>query len=280
MGGHYDVLFSRPTYWTPRRNEGEPLVELHPRYGEVYHLGEPEDLMAMAERENALVSLPHPRSKGSTGYPDAIRDEPHFLHPRYFSLGYRWGMGIDGSEVRLGESRFLKLWDETNNWMAQRGAAPKFALAISEARSDKGDRGKSPKDDVYGMSPVNYVKLDEVPAVEDMSPLIDALRAGDYFVTSGEVLAHAYEIHRSEERWTVVAELEWTFPLRFLEIVWGDGERVGREIVPVEDGGAFGRRRFEIGVDPAGKSWLRFAAWDVAGNGLMTQPVAVGTRSR
>ena len=40
---------------------------------------------------------------------------------------------------------------------------------------------------------VNYVKLDRVPRFdESWTPVLDALRAGDYFVTSGEVLFRNY----------------------------------------------------------------------------------------
>ena len=275
LGGHYDLLLSKPVYWRPQREPGQPLAEPHPEYGTVYNLGEPADLMEMAERENALVSMPHPRAKRSTGYPDAIRDEPHFLHERYFALGYRWGMGIDASATRLGEYRFLPLWDETNNWMAARGRPPKFALAISESRSDLSDRGKPPYDDAYGMSPVNYLQIDAVPTVDDMSPVVDALRRGDYFVTSGEVLVHDYAVEGTGDARTVVADVEWTFPLEFVEVVWGDGETVGREVVSATDLPPFGRRRFEIPFSAAGKAWVRFAAWDVATNGALAQPVAL-----
>jgi hypothetical protein len=33
-----------------------------------------------------------------------------------------------------------------------------------------------------------------------------------------------------------------------------------------------GSRRFQIPFDAAGKKWVRFAAWDSAGNGAFTQP--------
>ena len=273
LGGHYDLLLSKPVYWTPGREPGEPLTERHPTYGTVYHLGTPADLMEMAEREDVLVSMPHPRAKRSTGYPDAIRDAPHFLHERYFGLGYRWGMGIDASETRLGESRFLTLWDETNNWMAARGRPLKYALAISESRSDLGDRGKPPYDDAYGMSPVNYLQIDRVPSVDDMSPIVDALGRGDYFVTSGEVLVHDFAVEGAGRARTVVADVEWTFPLEFVEVVWGDGERTGREVVSATDLAPFGRGRFRVPLDTTGKAWVRFAAWDVATNGALVQPV-------
>lgn len=275
LGGHYDIMVSKPVYWRPQRLPGEPLYEEHPKYGTVYNLGTPADMMEMAERENVLISMPHPDAKRSTGYPKAILDEPHFQHAHYFGLGFRWGMGIDASEIRLGEYRFQRVWDETNNAMAAGGHPLKFALAISEARSDLGHRGKPPYDDVYGMSPVNYVELDRVPAFEDMSPIIDALRAGDYFVTSGEVFITNYSVAGSGSTRTVIADVAWTFPLEFVEIVWGDGEEVGRDVIPTTDLLPFGKKRFEIPFEVGQKKWIRFAAWDVATNGAMVQPVYV-----
>jgi hypothetical protein len=273
LGGHYDLLFSKPTFWRPERQPGQPLVEEHPQYGTVYNLGEPEDMMQMAERENVLISMPHPRSKGSTGYPDAIKSTPQFLHPNYFALGYRWGMGIDASELRLGDYRFIALWDEANNWMAAQGKPPKYALAISEARSDYGERGKPPYDDAYGMSPVNYLAIDSVPSIDDMSPVINALKGGNYFVTSGEVLITNFRIEGKGRQRTIVADVEWTFPLDFVEVVWGDGEHTDRTIIRTTDLFPFGNKRFEIPLDTKGKKWVRLAAWDVATNGAMVQPV-------
>jgi hypothetical protein len=273
LGGHYDILISKPLFWRPGREASQPLYEEHPVYGTVYNLGEPADLMAMTELENALVSLPHPNTKRSTGYPEAFKDEPHFLHENYFSLGYRWGMGIDASEKRLGEYRFLNLWDEVNNWMVQRSRPVKYALAISEARSDKGHRGKPPWDDPYGMAPVNYVDMDRIPSVDDMSPVIHALREGRYFITTGEVLIPFYEVRGTGKSCVITAEVEWTFPLDFIEVVWGDGKTTGSEIISTADLLPFGKKRFEIPFDATGKKWVRFAAWDVAINGALVQPV-------
>jgi hypothetical protein len=219
--------------------------------------------------------MPHPNTKRSTGYPEAIKDKPQFLHQNYFSLGYRWGMGIDASEKRLGEYRFLTLWNRTNNWMAERGLPPKYALAISEARSDKGHRGKPPWDDAYGMSPVNYVKLDSVPTVDDMSSIINALKKGDYFMTTGEILIPYYELSGEGNERTIIAEMEWTFPLDFIEVVWGDGENTGRKIISATDLLPFGKKRFEIPIDVRGKKWVRLAVWDVAMNGALVQPLGL-----
>ena len=230
-------------------------------------------MMEMAKSENVLIAMPHPRAKGSTGYPDAIKDEPQFLHDNYFGLGYRWGMGIDASERRLGESRFLPLWDETNNWMAKRGRSPKFAIAISEARSDYGERGKPLQDDVYGMSPVNYIKIDTVPSIDDMSSIVNALKNGEYFVSTGEVLIPVYKVKGSGDTRTIIAEVEWTFPLDFIEVVWGDGEKTERQLISTTDLPAFGKKTFRIPFDAKSKKWVRFAAWDIASNGAMVQPI-------
>ncbi|CCH53377.1 hypothetical protein BN8_02469 [Fibrisoma limi BUZ 3] len=272
LGGHHDLLLSKPVFWRNTRKPGQPLVEQHPKYGPVYNLGSPADLMAMTERENALISMPHPRTKGSTGYPDAIKDTPHFLHERYFGLGYRWGMGIDASESRLGEYRFIALWDEVNNWMTARNRPLKHVMAISETRSDYGERGKPPYDDIYGMSPVNYVKIDRVPTVDDMSPVIKALKEGAFFVTSGEVLITSFALTGTGEQRRLTADVEWTFPLDFVEVVWGDGVQTHRNVIPTTDLPPFGKKRFTIPFDPTGKKWVRFAAWDVATNGAMGQP--------
>ena len=52
---------------------------------------------------------------------------------------------------------------------------------------------------------------------------------GDYFVTSGEVLIPTYAVQGTGNQRTIVADVEWTFPLNFVEVVWGDGSRpIGR----------------------------------------------------
>jgi hypothetical protein len=270
LGGHSDMLISHPVYWSQGRAPGQPLVEEHSVYGHVYHVGGVEDMIEMAHRENILIYMPHPRSKGSTGFPDAIKDTPHFLDASYRGIGFRWGMGLDGSEQRLCEYRCLPLWDEMNNWIADKNTPPKFMQAISEVY------GENYGDDIYANNPVNYVKLDRLPPPGEWGPIVDAMTRGDYFVTSGEVLIPGYSVEGAGARRTVVADVEWTFPLEFAEVVWGDGVHTGRLIVPATDLPPFGKHRFEIPLDARGKKWVRFAVWDSAGNGAMAQPVKLG----
>lgn len=38
---------------------------------------------------------------------------------------------------------------------------------------------KHPGDDIYANNPVNYIRLAKLPAVDDMTPVIDAIHRGD-----------------------------------------------------------------------------------------------------
>ena len=266
LGGHTDLLFSHPVFWTERK-PGQPLVEDHPKYGRVYHVSSAADLMEMARRENVLINMPHPRTKGSTGYPDAIKDTDYFRDPQYQGMGFRWGMGLDLSDQRLCEHRCLALLDDMSNWQANLATPPKYLLAITETRY------KAPGDDVYAASPVNYIKMDALPASTDMSSIIRTLQRGDYFLTSGEVLIPSFALEGSGDERTIVADVDWTFPLEFVEIVWGDGQKTDRKIVPATGLPAFGQHRFRIPFHATGQKWVRFAAWDSAGNGAVGQPV-------
>ena len=127
-------------------------------------------------------------------------------------------------------------------------------------------------------SPVTYVKLDRLPPVDDTSSIIETLIAGRSFVTSGEVLMPTFEVRGTGNQRTVVADVEWTFPLDMVEIVWGDGARTNRKVVSTKDLAPFGKQRFEIPFDASGQAWVRFAAWDAAGNGALSQPTRLDPR--
>jgi hypothetical protein len=267
LGGHWDLFFSHPVYYVDERPAGTPLVTQHPQYGRVYNIGTAEDMMAMVEAENMLIYMPHPRTKGSTGYPDAVKDSPAFLSDRYRGAGWRWGMGSDLSEVRLSEKRVIPLLDDMNNWIARTNRQLKSLVAITETYA------KAPGDDIYANGPVTYLRLNALPTGSDYSPIIRALQSGDYFVTSGEVLIPTHRYEGTGANAKLTAEVQWTFPLDFVEVVTGDGEKTTTKILSAKDLGAFGSRTFEVPFDATGQAWVRFAAWDTAGNGAMTMPV-------
>ena len=271
LGGHTDLMFSHPVYWTGGRKDGQPLSEKDAKYGTVYHIGNSADLMEMARREDVLISMPHPRTKGSTGFPDAVKDDAPFADPHYQGVGFRWGMGVDLSEQRLCDYRCLPLLDDMSNWVADKPIPPKYLLSISEVRLQQAG------DDIYASSPVSYVKMASLPPANDPSPIIKTLMKGDYYVTSGEVLIGSFAVQGSGASRTIVADVDWTFPLEFVEVVWGDGTKTDRQIIPATDLGAFGKHTFAVPFDATGKKWVRFAAWDVAGNGATGQPIKLTT---
>lgn len=271
LGGHNDLMMSHPVYWNPGRAPGQSLVEDHPKYGKVYHVGSTEDLMEMARLENLLLYMAHPRAKGSTGYPDLIKDKAHFQNEHWRGIGFRWGLDLDGSEVRLSDYRCQKVFDDMNNWIADLPTPPKMIQAISEFQA------LGFTSDFYANNPVDYLRLDKLPNPGDWGSIIDAMRKGDYFTTSGEVLIPHYAVEGEGSKRTITAQVEWTFPLDFVEVVWGDGKKTDRQIISATDLPSFGSHRFEIPFNALGKKWVRFAAWDCAGNGAMVQPIKLNS---
>ncbi len=257
LGGHYNLLFPKPVYWTHGRAPGASLTEQNAHFGTVYHPANSADLFEMIRREGALVWQTHPRTKGSTGYPDQIREKDYFRSDRWLGAGFK-AMPVDLSESRLCEKRCFPTLDDMNNW-----DGPKYL--VGEVDTYK----KFPDYDLYGDFNVNYVKLGFLPPSSDWTPVTRALRAGDFFVSTGEVLIRDFQVKGTG----VAADVDWTFPLGFVEVVWGDGDRVDRKVIRTPDAQAFGTRRFEIPVDLSKQKWVRFAAWDTAVNGAFTQPV-------
>ena len=92
-------------------------------------------------------------------------------------------------------------------------------------------------------------------------------------MTTGEVLFRAWALEGSGAKRTYSAEVEWTFPPEFAELVTGDGEKVSRQMIDMKGLPPAGSHKFRIPFDAAGKKWVRFAVWDSAGNGAFTQPV-------
>jgi hypothetical protein len=119
---------------------------------------------------------------------------------------------------------------------------------------------------------VNYLKLDRLPRFSDgWQPVLDALRSGNFFVTTGEILIPAWSVDRKTLEMT--ADVEWTFPLAFAEVISGDGAQVQRQRIDLSDAASFGSRTLKIPLDLRGKKWVRLEVWDVATNGAFTQPL-------
>ena len=115
---------------------------------------------------------------------------------------------------------------------------------------------------------------------------LDALRSGDFFVTTGEVLIPEFAIGgvsggqtlgASQSTHHIETSLQWTFPLAYAEAICGDGERIYRQRYDLSQTRAFGQDGFRFPVQLEGKTWVRFEVWDVASNGAFTQPVWVAS---
>lgn len=274
FGGHFNVMFPRNVYWSRVRQAGQAFAESETAGEKMYHTGNAEDLQRLLDAEDGYWFHAHPRTKGTAGYPDAVFDKDWIRSDRYLGIAFKPGMGMDLSERRLCEWRCFDTIDTMNNLFGPSAVKPKYLIA------DIDTYRKSPEDDLYAAIPVNYLKLDRVPGPdEDWSPILRALRAGDFFVTTGEVLVTNYQVQQAADGGTVSADVAWTFPLEFVEVVWGDGKTVGRKIVPATDLPPFGTKRFSIPFDGRGKHWVRFAVWDSAGNGAFVQPLRLNSPS-
>ncbi|MEJ7608593.1 MAG: hypothetical protein WKF37_20560 [Bryobacteraceae bacterium] len=263
FGGHYMFMFPQPLYYTHAKDgkEKQPLMENLPGYGKVYHTATASDELELLNKEGGLVWQTHPRTKGSTGYPDVTHEKDFFQSDRFLGASFQ-SLPVDLSQKRLCERRCFDLLDDMNNW-----AGPKYMIAEGDTYM------KYPDDETYPQLMVNYLKLDRVPKFKDgWAPVTKALRDGDYFVTSGEVLLRNSAVEGSGAKRTYTAEVEWTFPPEFAELVWSDGKKVDRQLIDLQDLAPFGSRKFRLPFDSAGKKWVRFAVWDSAGNGALTQP--------
>jgi hypothetical protein len=271
FGGHYMFLFPKPVYYTHAalRRPGttqavadQPYLETIAPYGKVYHTSSPETEARLLNDEHALMWQTHPRTKSSDGYPDAVKDQPHFLSDRFAGASFQ-SLPVDQSQKRLCEVRCLDLLDDMNNW-----AGPKYLIAEGDTYT------KSPEDETYPQLDVNYVRLEHLPLFSDgWLPVLDALRAGNFFVTSGEVLLHDYSIQGTGDKRAFVVDVEWTWPAEFVELVWGDGKTTDRQIISATSLAPFCSHHYRIPFDASDKKWVRFGAWDSAGNGAFTQPL-------
>lgn len=283
FGGHYNVMWPKNVFWSKGNTTGGgqagqagapaaasttlPFMENDPTYGKVYHTGNADAMQRLLDAEGGYWYHAHPRTKSTAGYPDATWGTRYLKSDRYLGVAFKPGMGQDNSEPTMCEWRCFDAVDTMNNLNASQGIRPKLIIA------DIDTYRKNPEDDLYANFPVNYLKMDTVPGPdEDWSPVLKAMRDGEFFVSTGEILIKDYAITGTGNQRTITADVEWTFPMSFMEIVTGDGQTVNKQVISATDMQAFGAKKLAIPFDATGKKWVRFAMWDVAGNGSFTQP--------
>jgi hypothetical protein len=265
--GHWYLMTPKPVYFTHSGPEEKArgFKEEVPGYGTVYHLGSSDDMLKMINETQSIMWTAHPRTKSSAVFPDMYKDKDFFLSDRF--IGGSWeSLPVDQSQQRLCEVRCFGLNDEMSNWAPK----PKFMLAEGDTYM------KRPDDDTYPFLAINYVKMDKVPAWnESWAPVVEGIHEGNFFGTTGEILFHDWKIEGSGTQSVYTANIEYTFPLDFAEVVWSDGTTVDRKIVKLTDTTAFGTKALRIPFDATGKKWVRLAVWDAAGDGAWLQPVGV-----
>jgi hypothetical protein len=142
----------------------------------------------------------------------------------------------------------------------------------------------APDMETYAHMNINYLRLAKLPRYDDgWQPVLDVLRGGKFFTTTGEILIPNFTIGGEQSGQTLdlahnsspvlEAELDWTFPLAFAEIISGDGQKVFRQRIDLSDTESFGTRKLKIPLNLKGRTWVRLEVWDIAANGAFTQPV-------
>jgi hypothetical protein len=270
LGGHWLQIFPKPVYWIMDRKQDKPFVTEEPGYGKVYRVANETEMLDLLKKENGLAWTAHPRTKGSTGYPDKYKSAPFFKDQHF--LGAAWkAMPADLSLPMLGK-RVLDLMDDMNNWGDRKKVLAEADLFTIE-----------PENEMYAHLNVNYLKLDKLPEYKNgWQPVVDALDHGKFFSSTGEVLIPEFtvngkttgeEISVTGNKSTVNFKLSWTFPMHYAEIISGDGTKVYRERILLNDTQSFGEQTFTKTIDLTNRKWVRLEAWDIAANGAFTQTV-------
>ena len=271
LGGHWISFFPKPVMWVLSRPKGKPFTEIHPEYGKIYYVGSSEDVLKLMELEKGLMWAAHPRIKSSTGYPDRYRNKPFFKSDRY--LGGAWkAMPADLSKPRLGW-RVLDLLDDTSNWGNKKYIVGEVDIFQVDDTTE-----------FYAHANVNYLRLNKIPRFQDgWNPVLKALRDGAFFISTGEVLMPLFTVNgkasgetlklNANDHTELKVEFQWTFPMNFAEVIMGDGKNVSRKRIHLNNTGAFGKQTIKEKINLNGKSWIRIEAWDIAANGVMSQPI-------
>ena len=220
--------------------------------------------------------MPHPRSKGSTGYPG--RGQGHGPLPHDELPGHRLPLGHGHRRLRDAALRVPlpgpvrrddQLVTSTGDCRSSIMQAH-LGVAVGHRRARQAVLRRRPT----AMSPVNYVKLDRAADGRRHEPdhqrdearrlLRDArARCSSPTTRSRAPATSGRSARRSSgpSRWT---SSRWS---------GATGRRpIGRSSRPPICRRS-ARSASQIPFNAAGKKWVRFAAWDVATNGAFVQPV-------
>jgi hypothetical protein len=249
LGGHWTVVFPKPVYWFMNRPKtAHAAFEMqHPKYGKVYSTANAQEMLDLVRREGGYMYQTHPRTKGSTGFPDKIFETDHFRDPRYLGAGWK-AMPADLSSPRLGDRSFDLLDDLSNLGMRKRifGEVDMFSSTTPTAL-------RSHEHGLHQARPAARVR--------SMGRCSASVRARRFLYDDREVLLPRVDLSKSSPNEIVAVEAAWTFPCDCGD-VWSDGKMTHRETIHLTDTREFGKKTFDWRT-PASGWQARVAVWDV-----------------
>jgi hypothetical protein len=261
LGGHWGLVFPHPVYWYQDRKPNESFEAANPKYGKVYRVHDADEMWKMIKLEDGVVYETHPRTKGSTGYPDKILNTHYFTDSSYIGTGWK-AMPSDLSSPRLGERAF-KTIDDLNDLGLHKlmiGEVDVFQISLA--------------DELYAHMNINYLRMPELPSFDHYDRILKSVEKGDGFITTGEILLPSATMSpMGDHTVQVKAKISSTFPLRIAEVVWGDGKNIHHQTIDLQSTPAFDDHEYSWIFETPGWTWARFAVWDIAGDGAFTNPI-------
>lgn len=270
-GGHWLAFFPKPVYWVMSRKPEMPFVTNDSQYGKVYRVADKNEMLKLLEIEKGLAWTAHARTKSSTEFPDAYKEEAFFKSDTYMGAAWK-AIPADLSLPTLSK-RVLNLMDDMNNWGLKKHVIGEVDIFTIE-----------PENEMYAHFNINYLQMNKLPDFkEGWQPVLNTMEKGKFFTTTGEVLLPSFDVNGKgagetvligkEGKATINLKINWTFPLNFAEIVSGDGNQVYRQRINLNNHKAFGNKQFNLPCNLANRKWVRVEVWDIAANGAFTQTV-------
>jgi len=211
----------------------------------------------------------HPRTKSSDGYPDAVKDKPHFLSDRFAGASFQ-SLPVDQSQKRLCEVRCMDLLDDMNNW-----DGPKYLIAEA-TRNRTPVYQVSRKTETYRnwtstTSSSTAFRSSPTAGCRCSMPCAPATVFRDFGRSSAACIT---PIQGTGAKRTFVCRRGLDLAAEFVELVWGDGKTTGRETSSATALRAvLERHRYRLPFDATGQEMDPFRGVGFAGNGASTHPV-------
>ncbi len=258
---HFMIWPSKPMLYSRWRDDDQEFAEKLPDGRTYYHLKCAMDVIEMCRRENAFIQMPHPDTKANDGLPYDCKNEPWFTDERWMGIGCRM-LPTDNSFETMLDGRAERVWNDINNWADR----PRYIMSELDTYSKVEEREEDWE--LYSLTNCTYVQLDHIPSSEGWDELVNALREGRHFYSTGEILLEKSSLEDGRAE----ATFSWTFPLSYAELVYSDGENVSKKRISMTGSKPYGRQSVEFDF-PKGMKWARVLATDIAGNSAFGMPV-------